>query len=191
MTKLGEICKIESGGTPSRANNNYWHGGTIPWIKISDMKGKYVESCDEFITEEGLYNSSAKIFPRGTVLISIFATLGEVSILKFQATTNQAIAGLHIIDDKVNLNYLYYHLKSLKPKIERIARGVAQNNINLSILRNIDIIIPDKRTQEKIVMKMDMVDKLINYFNEHLKDLDTLVKSQYYSMTLPRMEVAA
>ena len=182
MPKLGEICKIESGGTPSRSKMTYWDGGSIPWIKISNMNGKFLESCDEFITQEGLANSSAKLFPRGTVLISIFATIGEVSILKFPATTNQAIAGLQIIDNVVSTEYLYYFLKSIKTKIENIGRGVAQNNINLSILRNIDILIPSNDVQNKIVYNLNLVEDLIGKAKDQLTDLDSMVKSRFIEM---------
>ena len=182
MPKLGEICKIESGGTPSRAKLEYWDGGNIPWIKISNMNSKFVENCDEFITQEGLTNSSAKIFPKGTILISIFATLGEVSILKFPATTNQAIAGLQVLDNTVNTEYLYYFLKSIKTKIESIGRGVAQNNINLSILRKLDVFVPSKDEQEKIVSVMNLVHSNMSKLQKQLDDYDLLIKSRFIEM---------
>ena len=81
MARLGDICKIQSGGTPSRAESAYWDNGSIPWVKISDIKDKYLNDTEEYITEAGLENSSAKIFPAGTILYTIFATLGEVCIL--------------------------------------------------------------------------------------------------------------
>ena len=96
MVRLGDICEIQSGGTPARSNSSYWDGGTIPWVKISDIRGKCLQNTEEFITENGLQNSSAKIFPKGTILYSIFATLGETCILDIDAATNQAIAGLTI-----------------------------------------------------------------------------------------------
>ena len=80
--KLGELCSIVSGGTPSRSKVEFWNQGTIPWIKIGNLKGKYVNEADEFITQEGLNGSSAKLLPKGTVLYTIFATLGEVGILE-------------------------------------------------------------------------------------------------------------
>ncbi|MCJ0568334.1 restriction endonuclease subunit S, partial [Enterococcus cecorum] len=107
--KLGEICHIVSGGTPSRSNLEYWDNGNIPWIKIGDIKGKYINSASEFITRVGLDNSSAKLLKKGTILYTIFATLGEVGILDFDACTNQAIAGITIKEDiNVLPDYLYY-----------------------------------------------------------------------------------
>ena len=112
---LGELCNIVSGGTPLRSKPEYWNNGTIPWIKIGDMKGKYVNNADECITQAGLDSSSAKMFTKGTILYTIFATLGEVGILEMNASTNQAIAGLTIKDNSQILSeYLYYYLKSKK-----------------------------------------------------------------------------
>ena len=92
--KLSDICLIQSGGTPSRSKQEYWNNGNIPWVKISDFDGKYLSKTTEYITEQGLQGSSAKLFKKGTILYTIFATLGEVCILDIDATTNQAIAGL-------------------------------------------------------------------------------------------------
>ena len=65
---LGEICNIVSGGTPSRSKAEFWNKGTIPWIKIGDIKGKYVNESEEFITQKGIDGSSAKLLTKGTVL---------------------------------------------------------------------------------------------------------------------------
>ena len=159
--KLGDVCKIQSGGTPSRGNLNYWNNGNIPWVKISDIKEKHLSRTEEFITQEGLANSSAKIFPKETILYTIFATLGEVSILEIEATTNQAIAGLQIIDENICKDYLYYYLISLKPFVNEIGRGVAQNNINMQILRNFEIPLPSLEEQKAIARKLDKVSGLI------------------------------
>src|SRR5699024_10331154 len=99
MAKLGDVCKIQSGGTPSRAASAYWENGQIPWVKISDIKGKDLSTTEEYITQTGLENSAAKIFPAGTILYTIFATLGETCILDIAACTNQAIAGIQLNTD--------------------------------------------------------------------------------------------
>ena len=77
MARLGDICLIQSGGTPARSHLEYWSNGDIPWVKISDFDGKYLFHTSECITQAGLDNSSAKIFAKGTILYTIFATLGE------------------------------------------------------------------------------------------------------------------
>lgn len=177
--KLGDVCKIQSGGTPSRGNLNYWNNGNIPWVKISDIKEKYLSRTEEFITQEGLANSSAKIFPKETILYTIFATLGEVSILEIEATTNQAIAGLQIIDENICKDYLYYYLISLKPFVNEIGRGVAQNNINMQILRNFEIPLPSLEEQKAIARKLDKVSGLIEKRKTQHAKLSELVKSRF------------
>lgn len=180
--KLGDVCKIQSGGTPSRGNLNYWNNGNIPWVKISDIKEKHLSRTEEFITQEGLANSSAKIFPKETILYTIFATLGEVSILEIEATTNQAIAGLQIIDENICKDYLYYYLISLKPFVNEIGRGVAQNNINMQILRNFEIPLPSLEEQKAIARKLDKVSGLIEKRKTQLEKLSELVKSRFVEM---------
>ena len=181
--KLEEICTIVSGGTPSRSKPNYWNNGNIPWIKIKDMKSKYIDSAEEFITEEGLNNSSTKMLKSDTILYSIFATLGEVGILKIDACTNQAIAGLSLKEDSNILKeYLYYYLKSKKKDVNNLGRGVAQNNINLSLLRKFKIPVMPLRQQEKIVEVLDNVSSTMNNYERELELLDELVKARFVEM---------
>src|SRR3989344_5516941 len=85
---------ISAGGTPRRNIKEYWENGTLPWLKISDIKSIYITSSEEKITEKGFKESSAKLFPKGAVVYSIFATLGAIGILEIEATTNQALAGI-------------------------------------------------------------------------------------------------
>lgn len=182
MAKLGEVCEIQSGGTPARSNKSYWEKGTIPWAKISDFKGKYLTLTEENISEAGLKNSSAKIFPAGTILYTIFATLGEVCILNIDATTNQAIAGIKIKTNKLEKNYLYYFLLSIKSNINEIGRGVAQNNINMTILKNIEIPLPPLEEQQKIAAVLDKVTDLIDKRKQQRAKLDELIKSRFVEM---------
>ena len=181
--KLGELCDVVSGGTPSRAITEFWEGGTIPWIKIGNIKGKYVGEVDEYITQAGLEGSSAKILSAGTILFTIFATLGEVGILTIKACTNQAIAGITIKNQSEALtDYLYYFLKSKKSHVTALGRGVAQNNINLSILRNFEVPIPALSTQKQIVDVLDKAEKIIEARQQQLQKLDELVKARFVEM---------
>lgn len=180
--KLGEIADIKSGGTPSRRKNEYWNDGDIPWIKISDIKEKYINNSEEFITQEGLENSSTKLFKKGTILFTIFATLGEVGILNIDATTNQAIAGINVNEEIVNKEYLYYFLRSLKEIIERNGRGVAQKNINLSILRDYEVLLPPLEEQERIVSILEKAEDALYKREESNRLLDEYLKSVFVEM---------
>jgi type I restriction-modification system specificity subunit len=180
--KLGDICDIQSGGTPSRSKKSYWANGTIPWVKISDIRDKYIDVVDEYITEEGLQNSSAKIFPKGTLLYTIFATLGEAGILSMPACTNQAIVGIQPCTNDVDVAFLYYQMLSKRENICRMGRGVAQNNINLTILRNIDIELPSLVEQGRIVATLECLDNIVRLHEQQLKKLDLLVRARFVEL---------
>lgn len=183
IVRLGDVCEIQSGGTPSRSKTEYWKDGTIPWVKIGDFSGKYLDKTTEHITQQGLDNSSAKLFSKGTILYSIFATLGEATILNIDATTNQAIAGIKIKDkSSVDIDYFYSFLKSLKDEVNRIGRGVAQNNINLSILKSFFIPLPPLETQKQIAAQLDKCTAVIAKHKQMLEKYDTLIKSRFIEM---------
>ena len=182
MARLGDVCKIQSGGTPSRAESAYWDNGSIPWVKISDIKDKYLNNTEEYITEAGLANSSAKIFPAGTILYTIFATLGEVCILNINASTNQAIAGIQVESNLVFTDYLYYYLISQKYAVSKMGRGVAQNNINMKMLREFEVPLPPLEEQRRIAALLDKVSDLIAKRRAQLDKLDLLVKARFVEM---------
>lgn len=181
-TSIGESCSVVSGGTPSRSKNEYWENGNIPWIKIGNIKSKYVNEYDELITEQGLNNSSAKLLKKGTILYTIFATLGEVGILDIEACTNQAIAGINITDPRITTDYLYYYLKSKKDYVNNIGRGVAQNNINLTTLKNFEIPLIDVDKQLNIVEILEKVERMICLKEKEIDDLDLLIKARFVEM---------
>lgn len=180
--KLGEISKIRSGGTPSRSCPEYWNKGTIPWVKIGDMSSRYVEKTQEKISQYGLDNSSAKLLEKDTLLISIFATLGEVSILKIDAACNQAIAGITVDPNLISTNYLYYYLIHIKNNIKDRGRGVAQNNINMSILNNTQILVPPIETQQKIVAILDKAEEIKRLRAEANAQTQKLIQSVFLDM---------
>ena len=164
--RLSNIANISAGGTPDRGNPDYW-GGSIPWLKISDITSakKYVNSCTEYITEEGMNNSSAKILSAGTILYTIFATIGEVGILNFNATCNQAIAGIQTYMDSIN-SYLYYYLVNLQDFMKSLSKGCAQFNINQKILKNALVPVPPLAEQDCIVAMIEKFEPLIAEYDK-------------------------
>ena len=181
--RLGDLCVINSGGTPKRNNESYWKNGDIPWVKISDLNNGVVESTEEFITLDGLKNSSAKIFPQGTLLYTIFATIGEVAILNIDAATNQAIVGLQLKENqKVYLQYIYYYLKSQTNNIKQLGRGVAQNNINLSVVKDMIIPIVSLEKQSNIISTLSKIEKIKENRIIILNYLDDLIKSRFVDL---------
>ena len=133
--KISTITR--AGGTPLRSVRKYYENGNIPFVKIEDMvvSGKYLTDTDEKITDEGVRNSSAWVIQPDSILYSMYASYGEVSINKLPVATNQAI--LSIIPNKyqIDVNYLYYQLKQLKSNLKKYLRSTTQNNLNANIVK--------------------------------------------------------
>lgn len=180
--RIGDIISISSGGTPKRDNPLFYQNGTIPWVKTGDLKGKYSNYPTEFITEDALKNSSAKIFPKGTVLLAMYgATIGECSILNFEAATNQACAAL-LPNEIIDENYLYYFLSSYKPELIKLGVGGAQPNISAGIIKDIQIPLPPLPEQKRIADLLDTADCLCQKDKALLEKYDQLAQSLFLEM---------
>lgn len=171
-TRLDTISSITSGGTPARTNPSFW-SGNIPWVKIGDIKEKYVFSSEEKITVKGLNSSSAKVFPKNTILYTIFATIGTVGILGIEAATNQAVAGITFYGEYC-LDYMYYVLVGLKDILVSKGKGMAQMNINQTILKNTPIPLPPLAEQERIVAKIEELMPLVEEYGKAEEQLTKL-----------------
>ena len=158
VCKLCDIAKITAGGTPSRKIISFWDGGTIPWLKIADMtaSGKYIRTASEYITEDGMKNSSAKLMRKGTLLYTIFASIGEVGILDFDATCNQAIANIDLHISEMT-DYIYYYLRNLQAYMYSISKGCTQQNINQGILKSATIPLPPLTEQKRIADQIEII----------------------------------
>ena len=170
--RLNDIASITSGGTPARTNSSFWNGN-IPWVKIGDIKNKYISTTEEKISEQGLNSSSAKVFPKGTILYTIFATIGTVGILNIDAATNQAVAGVTFFGE-YSRDYMYYVLIGLKDILVSKGKGMAQMNINLTILKNTPIPIPPIAEQKRIVAKLEELMPLVEAYGKAEEQLSKL-----------------
>jgi type I restriction enzyme M protein len=162
LVKIGDICSTSSGGTPLSGNTAYYEGGKIPWLRSGEVAQGEVFHSELLITEEGLKNSSAKIFPINTVLVAMYgATAGEVGILRFESATNQAVCGI-MPNDQLDPKFLYLCLKANKPSLIRLAGGGAQPNISQKIIRDFEIPLPPIAIQKEIVAEIEGYQKVIN-----------------------------
>jgi type I restriction enzyme M protein len=162
FVKIGDIFKTASGGTPLKSKEEYYINGTIPWLRSGEVAQGYIYNSELFITESGLKNSSAKIFPINTVLVAMYgATAGQVGLLKIEAATNQAICGI-LPNEKVNAKYVFLVLKSQTDYMISLSSGGAQPNISQKIIRDLKIPLPPLSVQEEIVAEIESYQKIIN-----------------------------
>jgi type I restriction enzyme S subunit len=179
---LGELCTVCAGGTPSRSKPEYWDGDT-PWVKISDMLQGTITATEERITRLGLENSAAKLLPAGTLLLSIFATIGRTAVLGIEAATNQAIVGLSVRDrNQLDLDFLRRFLELKTVELEGRARGVAQANINGAILKSLEIPLPPLAEQRRITEVLDRAEALRAKRRAALAQLDSLTQSLFLDL---------
>lgn len=150
--------KMSAGGTPLRAKNEYWDNGTIEWFSSGELNQQFTLPAKERITEEGLKNSSAKLFSKGTLLIGMYDTAAmKMSILHTDGSCNQAIVGIKPNEDELNIFFLMYQLEYLKPRILEERQGVRQQNLNLSKIKNIEIEYPPLDIQTQTVAYLDSI----------------------------------
>ena len=162
MVQLDSICQTASGGTPNSSTREYYENGTINWLKSGEVRQGLIYSAEQKITEIGLKNSSAKIFPVDTVLVAMYgATAGQVGLLKVESATNQAICGI-LPSDRIIPQFLFYLLKEKKDFLIEQSTGGAQPNISQKIIRNLRIPLPPLSVQKDIVAELDSYQKIID-----------------------------
>ncbi|MGU8942203.1 restriction endonuclease subunit S [Clostridium perfringens] len=180
--KIKEFAEVVTGGTPSTKKKEYWENGNIPWLPSGACKDKVIRGADNFITSLGLENSSAKMMPKGTVVIALTgATTGKLGILGFEACANQSVTGI-IPNDKFISQYIFYYLKFIREKILFDSYGGAQKHISQGYIKEIEVPLPDIDVQRNIVYILEKSQKLIDKRKEQIEELDLLVKSKFIEM---------
>ncbi|WP_159637957.1 restriction endonuclease subunit S [Sphingobacterium composti Ten et al. 2007 non Yoo et al. 2007] len=153
--RLGELFQTTSGGTPLRNNVSYWNGD-IKWYKSGELNDcLLVDNSEEYITEKGLIESSATLFPKGTLLIAMYgATAGKLAILNSEATTNQAVCGF-FENKNIITRYLFNYLFAHRTQMIKESWGMSQPNISQTYLRNFVFALPPFSEQQAIVEKVE------------------------------------
>ncbi|WP_326520452.1 restriction endonuclease subunit S [Candidatus Methanosphaera massiliense] len=172
MTINEFVKSIMNGGTPKRKESRYWNNGKIPWLKTGEINNNLILDSEEFITEEGLINSSAKLLPINTVIIALYGkgTAARVGLLKTEATTNQACCAM-ICESYIKSVYLYLFLLNKQKQIEQIANGSVQQNLNKKIIGNLPIIVPPDN-----LLNYPIFTKIYDVIYNNLKEIKSLEK---------------
>ena len=171
--KIADIATIVGGGTPDTTISEYWDGD-IQWFTPSEIgKSKYIAKSDRTITNEGLINSSAKILPKGTILLSTRATIGECSIANQECCTNQGFQSIIAKNNTTN-EFQYYLIQTKKKDLIRNACGSTFLEISANEVRKIRCNIPNIEEQRKIADFLSLLDKRIETQNKIIEDLKKL-----------------
>ncbi len=158
LKKIGDVLKTTSGGTPSKNHAEYYDGGTIPWINSGELHQMYISDVKKYITRAGVENSSAKIFPVNSVLVAMYgATVGEVSILQIESTTNQAVCCIFPSPLYTPI-FLYSVIKNSKNYFIEISAGGAQPNISQGVIKNFRLITPSIDIQQQFAEKIEAIE---------------------------------
>lgn len=175
-TVLSDVAQWGSGGTPSR-NNPLYYGGSIPWIKTGELGQGIIKDTEEKITELGLRNSSAKVFPKGSVAVAMYgATIGKTATLGIDAATNQACAVGIPREDITTTRYLFYYLSSQKDAFIAVGKGGAQPNISQTVIKNWTIPLAPLNEQKRIADKLDRILAKVEACRERCDRIPLLLK---------------
>ena len=181
-TKLIEECQTSSGGTPSRSKSEYYINGTIPWIKTGELQDNILINTEEYITEDAVKHSSAKIFPKGTLLMAMYGVnIGKLGISEIEATCNQACCVFTPKQTDYKY-YLYHYFKSIREYLLSISFGAAQQNLSQELIKAIKVIFPNESINTNFVRKIEPLYKKISF----LQKQNTLLTRQR-DLLLPRL----
>lgn len=178
--KLSEICKVIRGASPRPKGDPKYFGGTIPWIKISDLTksdGKYLEKTKEFLTEEG--KKKSVYLESNTLILTNSATVGLPKITKMGACIHDGFLAFLDISSEVLQDYLYYYFLAFRSHISELAPHGTQKNLNTPIIKSLEITIPSIIDQKKIIQKLDTVTQLSEKGFSSLFQINSLLDSYF------------
>lgn len=181
LSKLGNLLETSSGGTPSRNNSNFY-SGKIPWVKSGELRFNTIINTEENITKEAIEKSSAKLFPKGTLLVALYgANVGKLGFLGIEAATNQAIAGI-FEDPFYDLTFLYYYLMFRRTDLVNQSTGGAQPNISQTILNNLPIPLCTIEEQKEVVQQIENLFSVNAQIEQTIEE--NLLKSDFLKQRL-------
>jgi len=179
-----------SGGTPSRENSEYFDG-EIPWLKTSEVQNCRIQSSEEFITETGLEESSAKIVPPENVLVAMYGggTVGNVGLLEIKAATNQACCAIITESSVLDNEFIYYQLLFEHRRLVSYAAGSSQQNLSKHDVEQFDILVPPKAEQRRIAKILRETDYKLEQEREHKQHLQELKRGLMQDLLTGKVRV--
>lgn len=180
IKKLGEIAKITSGGTPSRNKPEYFTGD-INWYSAGELNSMFLSNSIEKITKNALDETSAKLFPKGSLLVGMYDTAAfKLGILKRESSSNQACANVVLFED--NVIWLYYVLMLMKDEALKHRHGARQKNLNVGFIKSFSVPIPPLAIQQEFAKKIEAIEAQKELIKQSIAECEELFNSrmQYY-----------
>jgi len=182
LVPISDFCITGSGGTPSRKKPEYYTGD-IPWVKSGDLRENIVTKVSEHISDIAIEKSSAKIVPKGAILLAMYgATVGRMAILGIDAATNQAVCNIIPDEQKAYRKYVYYALRDRVPMFLRNAVGGAQPNINQGMIKETKIPLPPLTEQKRIAAILDKADAIRRKGQQSIDLADQYLRSVFLEL---------
>ncbi|EGR0742134.1 restriction endonuclease subunit S [Vibrio cholerae] len=179
---LSKLVDIKGGGTPSKANSEYWNG-SIPWASVKDFKSTDLNGASDYITQEGIDNSATSLIPRGNLIVPTRMALGKVAINSVDIAINQDLKALIIKDESVvDTEYLFRCIQSKSEEIVRQGKGATVKGITVDVLKNLQIPVPPLETQKKIAAVLEKADQLRKDCKLLEQELNCLAQSVFIDM---------
>ena len=169
--RLGDISDMNSGGTPKSSVPEFYNGD-FPWVSIADMtkQGKFINFTERYITGLGIENSSARLYPKNTILYAMYASIGESSIANVECCSSQAILGIRTRKE-LYYEFLYFYLCFLKEEIKLQGQQGTQSNLNAGMVKDFKIKLPSLPEQQKIATILTTADQEIDNLRAQLNHL--------------------
>lgn len=172
---IGAFANVGTGSTPSRQKIAEYYGGSIPWVKTTEVQNCDIFRTEEHITERALCETNCSLYPIGTILLAMYGqgrTRGQVGYLRIDAATNQACAA--ILPSKHNEVFIFQQLRFLYDSIRALGRGGNQENLNLSLVRGIELLLPPKDIQDRFATIIEKIESIKSRYQQSLIDLEAL-----------------
>ena len=178
VTCVGDVAKMGTGSTPSRNHKNYF-GGSIPWVKSTEVDWGTVAATSECLSSDGVRAARLKLYPKGSIVLALYGqgkTRGKCAVLGIDATINQACCAL-VSRDPRSAPYLFHFLKYSYHRLRAESRGGNQENLNMRIVRSFPVPVPPVDVQQPYATIAESVEKQKTRHRAHLAELDTLFAS--------------
>jgi len=187
---LSKVAKLERGKFSHRPRNDpSFYNGDIPFLQTGDIpkKSPYITKYSQTLNEKGL--GVSKLFPIGTLVITIAATIGEIGILKFDSCFPDSLVGIKIDMEKADTMYILYVMRHLKDELDLLAPQTAQKNINLDILNPFVVPVPPLKEQKQISQALESIDARLNILDEKLTKIQKTKKALMQDLLTGKVRV--